>query len=211
MIMKSTFLNLTVMALAISTLSSAALATEVGTWLVRSRAIYIAPMTSTDGVGSTAALPIDVRSEGTPEFDFTYFFAKNVSAELILAMARHSITLGGQTIGAENVLPPTLSVQYHFQDLLGIGFDPYLGAGINYTIFFNQAISTSGTGSLTTSKSSFGPSFQAGADIPIKGDIFLNIDAKKILMKADVLSGTTTLNTLHINPWVFGLGIGFKI
>ena len=197
--------------LAISTFSASAHAIEPGTWLVRSRAIYIAPIVSTDGVGSTAALPVNVRSEGTPEFDFTYFFAKNVSAELILAMARHTITLNGQTIGAENVLPPTLSLQYHFQDLLNVGFDPYLGAGLNYTIFFNQAITAPGVGALTTSGSSFGPSFQAGADIPLKGDVFLNVDMKKILMKADVLAGSTTLNTLHINPWVFGLGIGFKI
>lgn len=209
--MKPSFKHFALAALAISTLSSSAHAIEPGTWLVRSRAIYIAPITSTDGVGATAALPIDVRSEGTPEFDFTYFFGKNVSAELILAMARHNISLSGKTIGAENVLPPTLDIQYHFQDLLNLGFDPYLGAGLNYTIFFNQSIAAAGVGTLTTNSSSFGPSFQAGADIPLKGDVFLNVDIKKILMKADVLAGTTTLNTLHIDPWVFGLGIGFKL
>ena len=209
--MKNKNSTFTLAALAGILISQSALAIDSGTWLVRSRAIYIAPITSTDGVGATPALPVGVRSEGTPEFDFTYFFAKNLSAELILAMARHSITLASQTIGAENVLPPTLDVQYHFQDLLNMGFDPYLGAGLNATFFFNQSLSANGVGSLTTSKSSFGPSFQAGADIPMKGDVFINVDVKKILMKADVLAGGTTLNTLHINPWVFGLGIGFKL
>ena len=195
--------------LLISTLPAQAY--ESGTWLLRSRAIYIGPMTSTDAKG-VSALPIGVRSEGTPEFDFSYFFANNFSGELILGMARHNITLNGGTIGAVNVLPPTLDIQYHFKDLLGLSFDPYLGAGANFTLFFNSSIYAPNVGQLSVDSTSFGPSFQAGADIPLKGDaLFLNVDVKKIMMKTDVSLGSTALNTLHIDPWVFGLGIGTKL
>lgn len=190
---------------------SLAQAHEPGTWLLRSRAIYIGPITSTDGVGTTGALAVGVRSEGTPEFDFSYFITKDISAELILGMARHQVTLNGGNIGSVNVLPPTLNFQYHFKDLLGLSFDPYLGAGMNLTFFFNTNLLASGVGKLEVSGTSFGPSFQTGADIPLKGDVFLNVDCKKIMMKTDVLAAGTALNTLHIDPWVFGLGIGLKL
>lgn len=199
------------LALLIATFSSSAFAHDSGTWLMRARGIYIAPITSTDGIGATSALPIDARSNGTPEFDFSYFFLPDVSAELILGMARHSITLSGGTIGEVNVLPPTLTVQYHFKRLLNLPIDPYLGAGLNFTVFFNSNLNAPGVGKLDVNSTSFGPSFQAGADIPIKGDVFLNVDAKKILMKTDVLAAGTALNTLHLNPWVFGLGLGVKL
>lgn len=66
---------------------------EAGTWLVRSRAIYIAPSVS------TTTLDIDVKTQATPEFDFSYFVAKNISLELILGMARHQINLNGAYLG----------------------------------------------------------------------------------------------------------------
>ena len=181
---------------------NSAKAEEAGTWLVRSRGIFIAPSVSTN------TLNVDVKTNGTPEFDFSYFMAKNVSLELILAMARHQVNLNGTYLGAVNVLPPTLTAQYHFKDILGTSFDPYAGVGLNATIFFNST-----TAIVDESSPSFGPSLQLGADIPIKGDVFLNIDCKKIWMKTDLnLKGTsTTLDTLKINPWVYGIGIGFKI
>ncbi len=177
-------------------------ATEAGTWLVRSRGIYIVPSVTTQ------TLSVDVKSQGTPEFDFSYFVAKNISLELILGMARHTVNLGTSSLGSLNVLPPTLNAQYHFKDLLGTSFDPYLGAGINYTIFYNSNIQI-----VDVDSSSFGASFQGGVDIPIKGDVFLNVDVKKIFMKTDLkLHGTSTVaDTLKIDPMVYGLGIGFKI
>lgn len=176
---------------------------EAGTWLVRSRAIFIAP-----SVSNTTLTTVDVKTSATPEFDFSYFAAKDFSLELILGMARHQVNLGATYLGSLNVLPPTLTAQYHFKDILNTGFDPYLGAGLNYTFFIASNIDL-----VKTKSSSFGAAFQAGADIPIKGDIFLNLDIKKILMSTDLnlTAGGALADTLTINPWVYGLGVGFKI
>lgn len=104
-------------------------------------------------------------------------------------------------------MPPTLNAQYHFQEILNTSFDPYLGAGLNYTFFLNSTLP------VAINKTSFGPSIQLGADIPIKGDLFVNVDIKKIWLKTDVMAAqtTTVLDTLKINPWVYGLGLGFKL
>jgi outer membrane protein len=100
-----------------------------------------------------------------------------------------------------------VTAQYHF--LPDQKFRPYLGAGINYTRFYDINL---GNGALTVDKSSWGPALQAGADIEINKRFFVNLDVKKIWMDTDVkavASGATVAN-LKIDPWIFGIGAGMK-
>lgn len=181
-------------------------ANDAGTLLVRSRAIYIAPTVS------TKSLDLKVATEQRPELDFSYFVAKDIALELILATTRHTVSLGESSLGTVNLLPPTLTAQYHFKSLLGTHFDPYAGVGLNYTYFYTSNIHSSGT-PVSVGHHSFGPALQIGADLPLKGDFFLNIDVKKAWIKTDVKVAATdaVLDTLSINPWIFGLGFGIKL
>ena len=72
-----------------------------------------------------------------PEIDFSYFFTDNIAAELILATTRHDVewSTGPTDLGSVWLLPPTLTLQYHF--LPHGKFQPYLGAGLNYTLFYS--------------------------------------------------------------------------
>ncbi|PRX21739.1 OmpW family protein [Paraburkholderia sp. BL18I3N2] len=76
-----------------------------------------------------------------------------------------------------NVLPPTLRLQYHFNHAGMIR--PYVGAGVNYTYFYNDGLSAGSEG-IQVSRSSFGPAVQAGVDVQITKTVFLNADIKKI-------------------------------
>jgi outer membrane protein len=98
-------------------------------WMMRVRAINIAPDVSSSLPG------LDVSDEWVPEIDFTYFVTPNIGVELILGTARHEVTLNGVSLGKLNHLPPTLTVQYHFNPTPKI--KPYVGAGLNYTRFYN--------------------------------------------------------------------------
>ncbi len=175
-----------------------------GEFWMRSRAIMVAPSVSNNN------LTVDVKGQAAPEFDFTYFVANNLSLELILAMIRPDITLNGGAIGSINVLPPTLTAQYHFKELLGTSFNPYIGVGLNWTIFFNGNLNAGGAALATTN--SIAPAFEVGSDFPLTGPTFINVDVKKIMMSTDVSAAAsgTVLDTLKINPWVFGLGLGVK-
>lgn len=188
-------------ALAIALAGSVASAAQ-GDWLGRARVININPD------ASSSALNLNASTETTLELDFTYFVTNNLGLELILATREHDITSGGTPVGSVALLPPTLTLQYHFAPD-SPSFRPYVGAGINYTRFYDINLSN---GTLTVDNSSWGGALQIGADFPINKQFFFNVDLKKIWIDTDVktvATGATAAN-FKINPLVLGVGIGMK-
>lgn len=172
-----------------------------GDWLGRARIININPD------ASSSALNLDVDTQTTLELDFSYFLSNNLALELILATKKHEVTAGGVPVGTVKHLPPTLTLQYHFSP--DAAFRPYVGAGLNYTRFYDVNL---GGGTLTVDNSSWGGALQAGFDIPLNKTFFLNVDVKKIWMDTDVkvvATGATAAN-LKINPLILGVGVGMK-
>lgn len=165
-------------------------------WLIRARMINVAP-----DVSSTLA-GLDASDQTTVELDFTYFINKNVGVELILATTRHEVTLNGASLGKVSVLPPTLTLQYHFNP--DSTFKPYVGAGINYTRFYDVGLS----GGLDVDRNSWGGALQVGLDIALDKKNYLNFDVKKIYIKTDVSSAGAHVSDLKIDPVVWGVGYG---
>jgi outer membrane protein len=110
-------------------------------------------------------------------------------------------------LGGVGVLPPTLLLQYHFNHQGRIR--PYVGAGFNYTLFYNNGLNAGGQ-SISIDNHSFGPAVQAGVDVQITKKLYVNADIKKIWMKTGASLGGSSLGTLHIDPLVVGVGIGMK-
>jgi outer membrane protein len=175
-----------------------------GDWMVRVRAVR-ADLKD----GGTTVGEVGVSNKWIPEVDVSYFFTQNIAAELILTYPqKHDVTLDGATIGTIKELPPTLLAQYHFMP--GGSVDPYIGAGINYTRFSNANILG---GVVSTSSNSIGPALQVGVDVPITGNMSFNVDVKKVWMKTDVYlnaPGGGKVGTVDLNPWLFGVGLGWK-
>ncbi|HYR05971.1 MAG TPA: OmpW family outer membrane protein [Gallionella sp.] len=173
---------------------------EAGDWLVRARAVNI------DTKNSSSPLPgVAVSNELIPEADISYFLTENISAELVLTSPhKHDVTLNGTFLGTLKDLPPTLLAQYHFKS--GNSFRPYVGAGLNYTIFSNVKIP-----GFVVSRSSTGGALQIGFDIPINKNLSFNVDIKKVYMKTDVKTAAGAyVTTLKIDPVLFGIGLGWK-
>ena len=191
--MKKTLLTLALVA----ALPASALADN---WMMRVRAIDIRPDVST----SPTVGGLDVSDEWVPEVDFTYFVTPNIGVELILATARHEVTLGNTSLGKLNHLPPTLTLQYHFQPTSSI--KPYVGAGVNYTRFYNVDLAPG----LSIDNNSFGGALQAGVDIAVTKNGYINLDVKKIWIDTDVKANGVKLTTLDIDPVVWGIGYGFR-
>jgi outer membrane protein len=198
--------------------SSAAMAAQ-GDILARFRVINVNPDVKTTGL-LASPLSAGVQDDTIPELDFTYMITNNVGAELILGTSRHSVTanrtdLGGGngSIGKVSVLPPTLTLQYHFNPEGAIR--PYVGAGLNYTRFYRAGGLSTEVGGVSIKKNSFGPALQVGMDVAVTKNVFLNVDLKKIWIdtKATGNSGAingVSLGKLEINPLVFGVGVGMK-
>jgi outer membrane protein len=176
---------------------------DQGDWLARARLLQIRPSASSS-IGT-----LGVSNEITPELDFSYFFTENIAAELILATQRHTVTNSGVSLGNVSHLPPTVTLQYHFMPKET--FRPYVGAGLNYTRFYNASLALGAT-PLTVDQNSWGGAVQAGFDYALDKKWFLNFDVKKIWIKTDVKNGTTGafVSNLKIDPVVVGVGVGFK-
>ena len=175
-------------------------------WQARLRVITIIPDVDDD----LDAANVDVSTAIVPELDFTYFFDENWAAELILATSKHNVDVDlgtGVDLGHVWILPPTLSLQYHF---IGGTVKPYLGAGINYTFFYGI---DEGDVTAMDYEDAVGFSMQGGLDFDLNDYWFLNVDVKKLLLKTDVKvdTGEDIIPVeVDINPWIIGVGIGVK-
>jgi len=200
--------KLAILLVATSALFSATtVSAQESPWLLRVRAVDVTPDNKSSPVsGSGAPDRISVSSKTIPELDISYFFSANWSTELILTYPqKHTVYLDGNSIGSFKELPPTLLAQYHFMP--EANFSPYVGAGINYTRISNVSL-LNGSGSLQSH--SFGPALQAGVDYKLDKHWLLNFDIKKVQLRSNVYSGGTQISAVHIDPWLIGVGVGYR-
>ena len=194
--------NLLAVAVLCALTSGAAFAQQAESpWLVRVRAVHL-DSANKDSTG----LGLSVNNKTIPEVDISYFFNKNVAAELILTVPqKHDLSssvLGGR-IGSLKHLPPSLLLQYHFD---APGFKPYVGAGVNYTRFSNVNLPAG----VDIDRNSFGGALQVGVDIPLSKNLYLNFDVKKVYIKTDVFAGGAKQGTFKVDPVLVGVGLGWR-
>ncbi len=191
-------------------------------WQARLRIVNVSPNESAT-IGTIGG-DIAINNKFIPELDFTYFFTENFALELILGTTKHNVNTVGSNLtaiggaasanvdlGSVWLLPPTLTAQYHFNY---DNFRPYVGAGINYTIFYSAK---SGAAKDISYDNAFGFAFQGGLDYDLNDKWFLNIDAKYILLKTDVTVDASNLSAglsipadVKINPLLIGFGVGMR-
>jgi len=206
-------------ALGLTVVATPAISYEAGDIIVRGRIINVDPQDDSSKVslnGTKMTSGVSVDSDTMPEIDFTYMIDKNWGVELILAYSDHEVsTTSGALSGLGNVvdakvLPPTVTLQYHFAPDSNVR--PYVGAGINYTHFFDEKTqgAVDGLTGNVDLEDSWGLAAQAGVDIDIDDTWFINLDVKYI--DIDTSAHLTGANNVRVNveidPIVWGIGIG---
>lgn len=194
---------------------------EKGDILVRLRAITVQPQ---EKVGPV--LPTFPTSAGritnayAPEIDFTYMVTDNIGVELIAATTKHCVDGGGSLAAVGRlactwVLPPTLTLQYHF--LPEGKVHPYVGAGVNWTMFYNEKASSQLNGAIGATNvdltNSWGYALQAGIDFDINEKMFINVDVKYVDIDSTArLTTGAARNSLraNIDPLIVGVGVGWR-
>jgi outer membrane protein len=203
-------------AMVVAGLSAPAFA-DAGDWQFRLRAITVQPDEGAD-IGTIGG-DVDIDTSVVPEFDITYFFTDNIAAELILGVTPHDVSavgtaVGDLDLGDVTLLPPTLTVQYHFNPDGQVR--PYAGVGVNYTLFFNEDLPANSALDSIDYDPSLGFALQAGVDYMLNERWFLNFDVKKVWINTDVTIDATTALTavvdadVDIDPWIVGVGIGWR-
>ncbi len=188
--------------LAMAGMAVTAVQAQENPWQLRLRATHL-DMANHNG---TTISDLRVNDKTIPAVDVSYFFDKNVAAELMLTVPqRQTVYSGASALGTFKHLPSTVLLQYHFTDLEG--YKPYLGIGLNYTRISSVNIQNGG---VTLDSHSWGGALQAGVDIPLDKNWSLNFDVKKIQIRTDVYSGATNTGTLKLDPLAASIGIGYR-
>ncbi|MFC1074144.1 OmpW family outer membrane protein [Pasteurella multocida] len=203
--MKKTVFALGVMA---ALVAGSAVAHQAGSVIVRGGPILVVPNASTNHDG----FKFDVNSNAQLGLTATYMATDNLGVELLAATPfSHEITLGNTLVGKTKHLPPSLYAQYYFLDK-DAKARPYVGAGVNYTTFFSEKALLNGVTDLKL-KDSWGPAFNAGVDIQVADNLFLDtaIWYAKIKSKATFkLGGEEHKVNVKLDPTVFFVGLGYR-
>jgi len=220
----------------LSSLSTVALANQAGDILIRGGATMVTPDSGQSAIllgGSNATgASLSVDDNTQLGLNFVYFFDSNWAVELLAATPfTHDVTLHDPTAGLGDALgvpagldgaklaevthlPPTLSALYYFDT--GTAFKPYVGLGINYTIFFDEEFE-SAPKSLTLSNleldGSFGYSVQVGADYDLGDNWSVNVSARYIDISTDATFAVGDANigkaSIDVDPMVYSVMLGY--
>jgi len=217
--MKKTLLTIALL----SSFSTVALANQAGDILIRGGVTMVSPDSGKSAVllgGEVSGLELSVDDNAQLGLNFVYFFDNNWAVELLAATPfDHDIKLhaGNDTtvLADTKQLPPTLSALYYF-DTDG-AIKPYVGLGINYTIFFDNSFTTTyskaGFSDLELDNS-FGYSVQVGVDYEIDKNWSVNASARYIDISTDATFAVGGENigasSVDVNPMVYSVMLGYK-
>ncbi|MHC8307565.1 OmpW/AlkL family protein [Pseudomonas sp. PB3P13] len=208
---------------------------EAGDILVRAGAITVNPKADSSSVkvdqgplkGADLGGKATMSSDTQLGLNFAYMFTSNWGIELLAASPfEHDVKLKGTALGAANGklgtlkhLPPTLSVVYYPRDGKS-AFQPYVGAGINYTWIYDEHVGSAAQAngfSNFKAKNSWGMAFQVGADYMITDRIMLNaqvryidIDTQATVENNAVAPGTRAKVNVDVDPFIYMVGLGYK-
>ena len=183
-------------------LASPAFAAEAGSWSFSLGAHVVDP---TSGNGSLAggALEADVGSDWKPTITAEYFFTPNLGLEVLASLPfEHDISLNGAKAGSTKHLPPTFTLQYHFD---GETVSPFIGAGVNYTLFFDQQTSGPLAGAELDLGNSWGLAAHAGVDFRLADNRAIRLDVRWMDIDTDVSVNGADVGTVKIDPLVYGV------
>lgn len=233
--MKKTLLTIALLS-SISTVSTVAVANQAGDILVRGGYTSVNPDSDNAAIllgGSNATgASVSVDDNAQLGLNFVYFFDNNWAIEVLAATPfTHDVTLNDPTAALGSALgvpagldgaklaevthlPPTLSALYYFDT--GTAFKPYVGAGINYTIFFDEEFEAApkslGLSNLELD-GSFGYSVQVGADYDLGDNWSVNVSARYIDISTDATFAVGGDNigkaTVDVDPMVYSVMIGY--
>lgn len=210
------------------TLSPLALANQAGDFIVRGGATMVNPDNDKSNImlaGADSTMTLTVDDNTQLGLNFVYFYDSNWAIELLAATPfKHDVTIqdknavlgvDGANLGEVSHLPPTLSALYYFDT--NSAFKPYVGLGINYTVFFDEDFASApkslGLSNLDLD-GSFGLSAQIGADYHLDDKWSLNASMRYIDINTeatfDVAGNNIGKANIDVDPMVYSLMLGYK-
>ncbi|MCL2791186.1 MAG: outer membrane beta-barrel protein [Desulfobulbus sp.] len=160
--------------------------------------------------GTLVGLDADVGSSARPSLTLEYMITPNIGVELLAAWPFcNDVSLAGLgKVGSVDVLPPTLSLQYHFLPEKTVS--PFVGVGINYTFMFSEDAKGAIAGSNLDVDNSWGFAAHVGVDFNFDKNWLMTVDARWIQMRNDVYLNGNKIGKVDVNPIVLGIAVGYR-
>ena len=183
-------------------------AEEAGSWVVKAGVHSVDP-TSNNGSLADGAMKADAGSDTEPTITGEYFVTPNFGVELLASLPwEHEIRLNGAKAATVKQLPPTLSAQWHFNP--GGTVSPFVGAGLNYTIFYNERTTGPLAGANLNVSNTLGPALHGGVDFRLDERWLVTVDARWIKIGPDVKVNGAKVGSIDIDPIVYGVAVGYR-
>lgn len=204
---------------------------EKGDFVLRLGAVNVDPDSDSSNINLPGVPTLNTEVDDDTQFGIIpmYMVTDHVGIELLAATPfEHDITLNGKGVnlnaGSTKHLPPTLTAQYYPRGGKE-GWQPFVGVGVNYTIFFdedtdkeldntlNAIIGSDPSSTDLNLDNSFGLAFQAGVDIPFAKDWAISAAVWYIDIDTNAKVSTDVANVhfkTNIDPFVYHLGIAHR-
>lgn len=213
--------------LGLLSLSPNLFAYEAGDMLVRAGFTQVAPNDSSSNIlAGGSELPVGLRVGNNAQLglNLAYFITDKINIELLAATPfTHDVDFDvpdpldtGNKLGEVTHLPPTLSANYYFMGKQS-RFQPYVGLGLNYTIFFDEEFTAENTAAGLNDlelDASLGLSAQLGMDYELDRDWHINASIRWIDIDTEasfkVGDANGQVQSITIDPTVITVAIGYK-
>ncbi|MBD9478687.1 OmpW family outer membrane protein [Pseudoxanthomonas sp. PXM02] len=165
---------------------------------------------SDNGTIAGGTLPLEIDSDVKPTVTFEYFLRDNLGLEVLAALPfKHDISVKGVgKVGETKHLPPTVSLQYHFNSKGKVS--PLLGVGLNYTTFFSEDTTGALEGAKLKLDDSWGLAAHAGLDFKVSERSAVRVDVRWADIDTKVEVEGAKLGTANIDPLVYGVAYVLK-
>ena len=186
-----------------------AFAQSKGDWTLGVGVHQVNP-TSDNGALAGGTLPLEIDSDVKPTVTFEYFLRDNLGLEVLAALPfKHDIAVKGVgKVGETKHLPPTVSLQYHFNSKGKVS--PLLGVGLNYTTFFSEDTTGALEGAKLKLDDSWGLAAHAGLDFKVSERSAVRVDVRWADIDTKVEVDGAKLGTANIDPLVYGVAYVLK-
>ncbi|ELY4671021.1 outer membrane protein OmpW [Cronobacter muytjensii] len=195
--------------------SGMASAHEAGDFFMRAGTATVRPSEGSDNVLGMGGFKVNNNTQ--LGLTFTYMATDNIGVELLAATPfRHKVGLGPTgDLATVHQLPPTLMAQWYFGDSQS-KLRPYIGAGINYTTFFDEDFNDTGKKNGLSDLSvddSWGAAGQVGLDYMVNKDWLINMSVWYMDIDTTVkfkAGGQQQNIDTRLDPWVFMFSAGYR-
>lgn len=179
---------------------------------------YVNVNPKSDNGRLAGAYDVEVEDDWSATIGATWFVTDHIAidGQTALAKFKHDLKLTGGATGLPTLAdanlvgvehrPTTLQVQWHFAP--DQQFSPYVGVGYGWTSISVERNQT-GLGVLDTDRAD-GFTAEGGIDFNFENSVFVRGSVQYLSFETDVSLGGADIGTVDVNPWIYGVSVGYR-